>query len=299
MPNLGPEHIRGSICALVTPFTDGAVDTRAFADLVEWHIAEGTHGLVPCGTTGEAPTLSLDEHDEVIRTCIETAGGRVPVIAGTGSNSTAAAIERTRKAEKAGADAALLVAPYYNKPTQEGLYQHFKAIAGSTGLPIILYNVPGRTVTDISVETVARLSEIPNIVGIKDATADLARVTHHRAACSEDFIQLSGEDATALAFNGAGGVGCISVTANVAPKLCAKLQEATLRGDKAEALALQDKLIDLHVALFLETSPSPTKYAMSVLGKCDEQLRLPLVPATEMTQVRVRKAMQAAGLIEG
>lgn len=299
MPNLGPEHIRGSICALVTPFHDGAVDARAFSALVDWHIAEGTHGLVPCGTTGEAPTLNLDEHDEVIRLCVKAAKGRVPVIAGTGSNSTASAIERTRKAERAGADAALLVAPYYNKPTQEGLYQHFKAIAGSTDLPIILYNVPGRTVTDIAVDTVARLAEFPNIVGIKDATADLTRVSLHRKKCGDDFIQLSGEDATALAFNGAGGVGCISVTANVAPALCAKLQEATLRGDKTEALEIQDRLIDLHGALFLETSPSPAKYALSVLGKCDEQVRLPLVPTSDMTRARVREAMQTAGLLDG
>jgi 4-hydroxy-tetrahydrodipicolinate synthase len=299
MPQLGPEHIRGSICALVTPFSGEGVDMRAFADIAEWQMAQGTHGLVPCGTTGEAPTLSLAEHDEVIRICVEVAGGKVPVIAGTGSNSTASAIERTRNAEKAGADAVLLVAPYYNKPTQEGLYQHFKAVAGSTGLPVILYNVPGRTVTDISVETVARLAEISNIVGIKDATGDIARVTHHRKLCGEDFIQLSGEDATALAFNGAGGVGCISVTANAAPALCAKLQEATLRGDKGEALALQDKLIDLHEAIFLEASPSPVKYALSVLGKCDEQVRLPLVPPTEPTRARVRAAMQTAGLIGG
>jgi len=299
MTHLGPQHFRGSICALVTPFTDGAVDKRAYADLVEWHIAEGTHGLVPCGTTGEAPTLTYDEHDEVIRLCVEVAGGKVPVIAGTGSNSTASAIERTRNAEKAGADAALLVAPYYNKPTQEGLYQHFKAIAGSTGLPVILYNVPGRTVTDISVDTVARLAEIPNIVGIKDATGDLARVSRHRRLCGPDFIQLSGEDATALAFNGAGGVGCISVTANAAPKLCARLQEATLRNDKDEALDLQGRLIALHDAIFLETSPSPIKYALSLLGKCGEDVRLPLVPTTAATRAKVKEAMEIAGLFGG
>ena len=299
MPNLGPEHIRGSFCALVTPFNDGAVDVRAYSALVDWHLAEGTHGLVPCGTTAESPTLSEDEQDALIATCVERAGGKVPVIAGTGTNSTAFSIKRTRRAEELGADAVMLVGPYYNKPTQEGLYQHFKAIAAETSLPVLLYNVPGRTVTNISVDTIARLSEIPNIVGVKDATADLARVTRQRAACGNDFIQLSGEDATALAFNSVGGVGCISVTANVAPGLCAQMQNASLRGDTETAMAIQDKLIELHDAIFLEASPSPVKYAMSVLGKCDEQVRLPLVPPTEATRVRVRKAMQTAGLIDG
>ncbi len=297
MPQLGPAHIRGSLCALVTPFKDGAVDTRAFSELIEWHMDEGTHGLVPCGTTGESPTLSVEEQETLIRLCVERAGGKIPIVAGTGTNSTAVSIERTQRAEALGADAAMLVAPYYNKPTQEGLYQHFKAVAQATDLPVILYNVPGRTVTDISVETLARLSEIPNIVGVKDATADLARVSRQRAACGADFIQLSGEDATALAFNGAGGTGCISVTANAAPRLCSALQKATLASDMATALAVQDKLIALHDALFLETSPAPVKYALSVLGKCAEDVRLPLVPPTEATRARVREALETAGLL--
>lgn len=299
MTRLGPEHIRGSLCALATPFRDGALDLLAFSGLVQWHLAEGTGGLVPCGTTGESPTLSLDEQDLLISLCVKEAGGKVPVIAGTGSNSTAATIARTQAAEKLGADAAMLVAPYYNKPTQEGLYQHFKAVAEATALPLIIYNVPARTVTDVSVETLARLSKIPNIVGVKDATADLARVSRQRAACGTDFIQLSGEDATALAFNANGGVGCISVTANIAPGLCARMQEASLNGDDEKALALQDRLIGLHDALFLETSPGPLKYAMSVLGKCSEELRLPLVAPSADTKKKVHAALAAAGLIGG
>jgi len=275
------------------------VDLLAFSGLVRWHLDEGTNGLVPCGTTGESPTLTPDEQDSLISLCVEEAGGKVPVVAGTGSNSTAASISRTRRAEELGADAAMLVAPYYNKPTQEGLYQHFKAVAEATDLPLIIYNVPSRTVTNISVETLARLTEIPNIVGVKDATANLARVSQQRAACGTDFIQLSGEDATALAFNSNGGVGCISVTANVAPSLCARMQEASLNGDDEKALALQDRLIGLHDALFLETSPAPVKYALSVLGKCSEELRLPLVTPTQATKERVHAALAAAGLIGG
>jgi len=297
MPNLGPEHIRGSLCALLTPFHDGAVDVRAYSALIDWHLREGTHGLVPCGTTGESPTLSEDEQDTLISICVERAGGKVPIVAGTGTNSTASSIQRTKRAEELGVDAAMLVAPYYNKPTQEGLYQHFKAVADATKLPVILYNVPSRTVTNISVETLARLSEVPNIIGVKDATADLARVTHQRAACGTDFIQLSGEDATALAFNSEGGIGCISVTANVAPGLCSRFQEASLSGDTKEALALQDRLMGLHDAIFLETSPSPVKYALSLLDKCSEEVRLPLVPPTEPTRAKVKAALEAAGLV--
>ena len=297
MPNFGPEHIRGSLCALLTPFQDGAVDARAYSDLIDWHLSEGTHGLVPCGTTGESPTLSEDEQDTLIRLCVDRASGKVPIVAGTGTNSTAFSIQRTRRAEELGVDAVMLVAPYYNKPTQEGLYQHFKTVAEATKLPVILYNVPGRTVTNISVDTLARLSEVPNIVGVKDATADLARVTRQRAACGIDFIQLSGEDATALAFNSAGGAGCISVTANIAPGLCSRFQEASLSGKTKEALALQDRLIGLHDAIFLETSPSPVKYALSLLGKCTEEVRLPLVPPTEPTRAKVKAALEAASVV--
>ncbi len=254
---------------------------------------------MPCGTTGESPNLTSDEQDSLISLCVEAATGKIPVIAGTGSNSTAASIARTQAAEELGVDAAMLVVPYYNKPTQEGLYQHFKAVAEATALPLIIYNVPARTVSDISVETLARLAEIPNIVGVKDATADLARVSQQRAACGTDFIQLSGEDATALAFNANGGVGCISVTANVAPGLCAAMQEASLNGEDEKALGLQDRLIGLHDALFLETNPGPLKYALSVLGKCSEELRLPLVASTSATKKKVHAALAAAGLIGG
>jgi len=299
MPQVGPEHIRGSLCALVTPFKDGAVDARAFADLVDWHIAEGTQGLVPCGTTGESPTLELDEHDQLIRTCIEAAAGRVPVIAGTGSNSTAAAIERSKEAQKAGADAIMLVAPYYNKPTQEGLYQHFKTIAEAIEIPVLLYNVPARTVTDIAVETVARLAEIPNIVGLKDATSDMSRVARHRADCGSDFILLSGEDPTAVEFVKQGGQGCISVTANAAPGLCAQMQTAALNGDFDTAQAIDAKLAALHKALFLETSPAPVKFALSLMGKCGEDVRLPLVAPMEATREKVRDALAQAGIVEG
>lgn len=275
------------------------MDSRAFAGLVEWHIAEGTHGLVPCGTTGEAPTLSLPEHDALVRLCVEVAGGRVPVIAGTGSNSTAAAIERTSEAEKAGADAVMLVAPYYNKPTQEGLYQHFRAIAQSTSLPVILYNVPARTVTDISVETVARLAEVPNIIGLKDATRDMGRIARHRKDCGEGFVLLSGEDATAVDFVEHGGQGCISVTANAAPALCSQMESAAVDGDFETARAVDEKLAALHDAIFLETSPSPVKYALSIMGKCSEEVRLPLVPPMDPTREKVREALALAGIAGG
>lgn len=287
----------GSIVALVTPFRNGAVDEAAFQSLAAWQVEQGTNGLVPCGTTGESPTLSHAEHHRVIDLCVETAAGRVPVIAGTGSNSTEEAIALTRHAKRAKCDAVLQVTPYYNKPTQEGLYQHFKAIHDAVDIPIILYNIPGRSVVNITSETLDRLAKLPNIVGIKDATSDIARVSATRLLLGSDFIQLSGEDATALAFNAHGGHGCISVTANVAPALCAQLQAATLRGDFATALELQDRLMPLHTALFLETSPAPVKYAMSLLGRATGDLRLPLVPVTEATKEKVRTAMMVTGVL--
>jgi 4-hydroxy-tetrahydrodipicolinate synthase len=290
--------IRGSITAMITPFENGAVDHRALAAFTEWQIEQGTHGLVPCGTTGESPTLEDEERLAVVKTVIKAARGRVPVIAGTGSNNTAHAIHYTQAAEKAGADAALVVAPYYNKPTQEGLYLHFRAIAEATRLPIILYNVPGRCSVDIGVDTMARLSKLPNVIGVKDATANLARASLQRAACKPGFVQISGEDATALGFNAHGGVGAISVTSNVAPKLCAQFQEATLRGDFATALEIQDRLMPLHDVLFAETSPGPAKYAVSLLGRAQESVRLPLAPVSETTKAKIRAVMLAAGLLE-
>jgi 4-hydroxy-tetrahydrodipicolinate synthase len=290
-------RFRGSFTALVTPFKNGSIDEQAFRDLVDWQIAEGTNGLVPVGTTGESPTVSHEEHRRVVDWCIAQAKGRVPVVAGAGSNSTREAIELAQHAEKAGADAVLVVTPYYNKPTQEGLYQHFRAINDAIGIPIIMYNIPGRSVVDISVDTMKRLFELPNIAGVKDATANVARVSLQRAAMGEDFNQLSGEDATALGFNAHGGHGCISVTSNVAPRLCAEFQRASLSGEFAAALKLQDKLMPLHVALFVETSPSPAKYALSLLGRCAETVRLPMVPVAETTKATVRAAMVHAGLI--
>ncbi len=288
---------RGSITALITPFKDGQVDQAAFQAFVEWQIGEGTQGLVPVGTTGESPTLSHDEHKRVVELCIEAAGGRVPVMAGSGSNSTEEAIALTRHAKHAGADAALVVTPYYNKPTQEGLFAHFKAIAGAVDIPIFIYNIPGRSVVNMSVEIMARLAELPNIVGVKDATGDLTRPSLQRLKCGAGFIQLSGEDGTALGFNAHGGVGCISVAANVAPRLVSQFQNATLQGNYAAALELQDKLMPLHSALFVETSPSPVKYAASLLGKCREDVRLPLVQVTDSTRQIVRAAMDHAGLL--
>ena len=289
---------RGSFPALITPMTDGKVDEQAFRKFVSWQISEGSHGLVPVGTTGESPTVTPDEHKRLVEICVAEAKGRVPVIAGTGSNSTAEAIEYTIHAKQAGADAALVVVPYYNKPTQDGLYAHFKAIADAVDIPIFVYNVPGRTVANISVETLARLAhDCGNIVGTKDASADLTRPSRQRLASGTDFIQLSGEDGTALAFNAYGGVGCISVTANVAPRLCAQFQEATLKGDFATALQLQDRLMPLHHALFVETSPGPVKYAVSLLGHCTAEARLPMVPVAETTKTAVRQAMVHAGLL--
>jgi 4-hydroxy-tetrahydrodipicolinate synthase len=288
---------RGSFTALVTPFKNGSVDEKAFRGLVDWQIAEGTNGLVPVGTTGESPTLSHDEHNEVVDWCVEQANGRVPVVAGAGSNSTKEAIALAQHAQEAGADAVLVVTPYYNKPTQEGLYQHFKAINDAIGIPILIYNIPARSVIDMSVETMQRLFELKNIAGVKDATANLARLSQQRAALGPDFNQLSGEDATALGFNAHGGHGCISVTSNVAPRLCAEFQASCLKGDYAGALKLHDKLMPLHVALFIETSPAPIKFALSLIGKCAETVRLPMVPPAQKTRAAVREAMVHAGLI--
>ena len=291
-------QFRGSFPALITPMKNGKVDEQAFRKFVNWQIEQGSHGLVPVGTTGESPTLTPEEHKRVIEICIEEANGRVPVIAGTGSNSTMEAIEYTEHAKEAGADAALVVVPYYNKPTQDGLYAHFRTIAEAVDIPIIVYNVPGRTVANITVETLARLShDCKNIIGTKDASADLTRPSRQRLASGKDFIQLSGEDGTALGFNAHGGVGCISVTANVAPRLCAELQEATLKGDYATALKLQDRLMPLHHAMFVETSPGPVKYAASLLGLCEPEARLPMVPVVDSTKKAVREAMIQAGLL--
>src|ERR1700678_1554859 len=283
-------NFRGSFTALVTPFKNGSLDEAAFRALVSWQIAEGTHGLVPVGTTGESPTVNHDEHKRIVEWCIDEVRGRVPVIAGAGSNSTKEAIELAQHAKKAGAGAVLVVTPYYNKPTQEGLYQHFKAINEAVGIPIIIYNIPGRSVIDMSVDTMKRLYELENIAGVKDATANMVRVSQQRAELGPEFTQLSGEDATALGFMAHGGHGCISVTSNVAPRLCAEFQAACLKGNYAAALKLQDKLAPLHINLFVETSPAPVKYALSLMGKCTNSLRLPMVPATEKAQVAVRDA---------
>jgi 4-hydroxy-tetrahydrodipicolinate synthase len=293
----GERAIRGAIPALITPFRNGALDEPAFQALVERQIVEGSHALVPCGTTGESVTLSDAEHERVVKLCIETASGRVPVIAGAGSNNTAHAIGLARVAKSAGADAVLVVAPYYNKPSQEGLFAHFKAINDAVDIPIIVYNVPTRTIVDISVETMGRIAQLSNVIGVKDATADLSRIARHHAVCGDDFIQLSGEDGSALGFNAHGGRGCISVTANVAPKLCAQMQEAALRGDFAAARALDAKLAPLHKALFAEPSPAPAKYACSLLGLCADEVRLPLVTCSDAAKAAVRAAMAHAGLI--
>src|SRR5580692_141309 len=290
-------RFRGSFTALVTPFKNGSVDEKAFRDFVDWQIAEGTNGLVPVGTTGESPTLSHDEHKEVVEWCVDQAHGRVPVVAGAGSNSTKEAIDLAKHAEKAGADAVLVVTPYYNKPTQDGLYAHYKAINDAIGIPILIYNIPGRSVIDMSVETMCRLFELRNIAGVKDATASMVRVSLQREVLGPDFNQMSGEDATALGFMAHGGHGCISVTANVAPRLCAEFQGACLRGDYGAALKLQDKLMPLHQNLFIETNPAPAKYALSVLGKCADTVRLPMVELSDKSKAAVREAMVHAGLI--
>lgn len=290
--------LKGSLPALVTPFTpQGELDLPALKKLVEWHIEQGSHGLVPVGTTGESPTLSHDEHRLVVEEVVRLVAGRVPVVAGAGSNSTREGIELIQHAQKAGADAALVVTPYYNKPTQAGLIAHYTALHDASDLPIIIYNIPGRSVIDMAPETMGELAKLPRIVGVKDATGKLERVSMQRASCGADFIQLSGEDATALGFNAHGGVGCISVTANVAPKLCAEFQQATLAGDYARALEYQDRLMPLHVAIFLEPGVAGAKYAMSRLGLCSDTVRLPLVGLTEATKVQIDRAMAHAGLI--
>lgn len=288
---------KGSLPALITPFKNGAVDFDTLKKLVDWHVAEGSHGLVPVGTTGESPTLTHEEHGAVIEAVVKAAAGRIPVIAGAGSNATAEGIGLIRHAQKVGADAALVVTPYYNRPTQAGLIAHFTALHDASDLPIIIYNIPARSVVDMLPATMGELAKLPRIIGVKDATANLARPSQQRITCGPDFIQLSGEDATALGFNAHGGVGCISVTANVAPRLCAEFQEATLRGDYAKALEYQDRLMPLHEAIFIEPGLVGAKYGLSLLGLCSEEVRLPLVGLTDGTKDRIKAAMQHAGLL--
>jgi 4-hydroxy-tetrahydrodipicolinate synthase len=292
----------GIYTALITPFKNGKVDEKAFQDFCEWQIKEGVHGLVPCGTTGESPTLTYEEHQRVIELCVEVAKGRVKVLAGTGANATEEAIMFTKHAKKVGANGALIVTPYYNKPTAEGQYQHFKAIHDAVEIPIILYNVPARSVINMSDETITRLAKLKHIAGIKDATGDLARpytlrTQLNKTGAGADFIQLSGEDQTAVAFNASGGVGCISVSSNIAPKACAQVQEATLKGDFKGALALHEKLVELHSVMFCETSPAPVKYAASLMGKCSPDVRLPLVSASAENQGRIREVLVNLGLL--
>ena len=289
---------KGSMPALVTPFRNGELDLDTLKQLVEWHISEGSHGLVPVGTTGESPTLSHEEHEIVVAEVVKAAAGRVPVIAGAGSNNTVEAIRFMQFADKVGADAALVVTPYYNKPTQRGLIAHYTALHDCCELPIFIYNIPGRSVVDMTPATMGELAKLPRIIGVKDATADMARVSDQRATCGKEFIQLSAEDASALGFNAHGGVGCISVTANVAPKLCAEFQEATLAGDFAKALDYQDRLMPLHRAIFTEPVLVGVKYAMSLLGLCSEEVRLPLVDLTDPVKAELRAAMAHAGLLE-
>lgn len=291
-------RIKGSIPALVTPFKNGQLDEEAFVKLVKWQVSEGSHGLVPVGTTGESPTLSHDEHHRIVDLCIEAAAGQVPVIAGCGSNNTQEALSLVQHAEAAGADAALIVSPYYNKPNQEGLYQHFRALAEATKLPIILYNIPGRVIVDMTPETMARLhKDCPNIVGVKDATGDIGRISAQRLHCGSDFIQLSGNDDMTLGMMAMGAVGAISVTANVAPNLCAEFQNACLAGDFNRALDIQDRLYPLHDALFCEPSPGPVKYALARLGVCEEDVRLPLVAISDGARAKVDAALRHAGLM--
>ena len=291
----------GSIVALITPFKDNQLDEECYISLIHHHLNNGTSGLVPAGTTGESPTLSHNEHKRVIEICVKESKGKIPVIAGTGSNSTQEAISLTQHAERSGADAALVVTPYYNKPTQEGLYQHFKSINDNSSIPIIIYNIPPRSVVDMSVDTMARLFELKNIIGVKDATGDLNRVDQQKNKMGKEFVQLSGEDATALEFNLRGGVGCISVTANVAPKLCSEFQNASLSKNNSNLMAnandINDKLMPLHKSLFIESSQSPVKYAASILKLAPEDVRLPLVKVTDKTKKTVKSAMAHAGLI--
>ncbi|MFY0595423.1 MAG: 4-hydroxy-tetrahydrodipicolinate synthase [Cognatishimia sp.] len=289
---------KGSFPALITPFKNGELDLETLKKLVEWHIGEGTNGFVPVGTTGESPTLTHEEHETVIEEVVRAAAGRVPVIAGAGSNNTIEAIRLMKFAEKAGADAGLVVTPYYNKPTQRGLIAHFTALHDCCELPIIIYNIPGRSVVDMAPETMGELAKLPRIVGVKDATGDLNRVNQQRLTCGPDFVQLSGEDGTALAFNAQGGKGCISVTANVAPRLCAEFQAATLAGDYTKALELQDSLFPLHEAIFVEPGLVGVKYAMSQLGLCSEEVRLPLTGLLDSTKAQIDAAMRHAGLID-
>lgn len=288
---------KGSFPALVTPFKNGELDLDTLKKLIDWHVEQGSDGVVPVGTTGESPTLSHEEHNRVIEEVVKASAGRLKVIAGAGSNSTAEGIDLIRHAEAAGADAALVVTPYYNKPTQRGMIAHFTAVHDASTLPIVIYNIPGRSVVDMIPETMGELAKLPRIVGVKDATGDLSRVAKQRMTCGADFIQLSGEDATAVGFNAMGGVGCISVTANVAPKLCAEMQAATLAGDYAKAVEYQDKLMPLHIAIFLEPGVSGAKYAMSKLGLCSAEVRLPLTELSETTKAKIDAAMRHAGLI--
>ncbi|MGA2793517.1 MAG: 4-hydroxy-tetrahydrodipicolinate synthase [Roseiarcus sp.] len=287
----------GSMPALVTPFKDGKIDEQGFRALIDWQIAAGSHGLVPVGTTGEGPTLSHEEHRRVVDICVDEARGRLPVIAGAGSNNTIEAIELARHAEKVGADAVLVVTPYYNKPTQEGLYRHFKAINDSIDIPIIIYNIPSRSVIDMSVETMKRVFDLKNVVGVKDATGNVGRISLQRQAMGQGFIQLSGEDMTALACMAAGAHGCISVVANVAPALCAELMEAVFKGDYSHALRLQDRLTPLHAAIFAEPGVCGAKYALSILGRARNEMRLPLLPVTESAEALIRRAMVHAGVL--
>ncbi len=284
----------GSITALITPFKEGKIDQKAFQDFVRWQIDEGTNGFVPCGTTGESPTLSDEENGLLVRLCLEVAKGKAPVMAGCGSNNTAHAVHLTQQAQKLGADAALHVVPYYNKPTQEGLFQHYKAIHDGSDLPIYIYNIPGRSVVNMTPETMQRLAELPRIVGVKDATGDLARPFKTRQLCGASFVQLSGNDETAIPFLAQGGVGCISVVSNIAPKLCATMQAAWRKGDLALAQKLNDQLMPLIEALFIETSPGPVKYAAALLGKCVNELRLPMVPVTKANEKKIKDAMGEA-----
>lgn len=289
---------KGSIPALVTPFRNGKVDEKAFVALVERQVSNGSHALVPCGTTGEASTLSHEEHRHVVELCVKTAAGRVPVIAGAGSNSTDEAVSLLQHAKAVGAHAALVVNPYYNRPSQDGVYAHYKTLNDSVQLPIFLYNVPTRTGADLQPELIGRLSQLPNVIGIKDASADLSRVARHTALCGKDFVQISGEDPTAVGFNAQGGVGCISVTANVAPKQVSQMQEATLKGDYATARRINDTLARLHRAMFLEPSPSPAKYALSLLGLCSDETRLPVVPVQSAdVKKEIEAAMKEAGVL--
>ena len=289
--------LKGSMPALITPFKNGAVDLEGLKALVEWHIAEGSHGLVPVGTTGESPTLSHEEHEAVVSAVVEAAAGRIPIVAGAGSNNTAESLRFMHHAKDVGASAALVVTPYYNKPTQEGLIAHFKTLHDACDLPIVIYNIPGRSVVDMSPETMGELAKLPRIIGVKDATGDLARVCQQRIRCGPDFLQISGEDATAHGFNAQGGIGCISVTANVAPALCAQLQEACLAGDYSTALTLQDRLMPLHQAIFTEPGLVGAKYGLSLLGRCEDSVRLPLTPLSDLTKALIEQAMEHAALL--